>query len=72
MVDVFLAMHKSQSARNSRCISAVDCSGVFSDSELSLGPVHELATIFLFSSPSVIELSTLPCTSTTTMFEYLE
>ena len=29
-------------------------SGVFSDSELSPGPLHELATIFLFSSPSVI------------------
>ena len=26
-------------------------SGVFSDSELSPGPMHELATIFLFSFP---------------------
>ena len=47
-------------------------SGVFSDSELSPGPLHELATIFLFSSPSVIELSTLTCTSTTAMFECLD
>ena len=46
-------------------------SGVFSDSELSQGPLHELATKFLFSSPSVIEFSTLTCTSTTTMFECL-
>ena len=38
-------------------------------SELSSGPLYELATIFLFSSPSVIELSTLTCTSTRTMFE---
>ena len=36
------------------------------------GPLHELVTIFLFSSPYVIELSTLTCTSTTTMFECLD
>ena len=34
--------------------------------------LHELATIFLFSSPSVIELSILTCTGTTTMFECLD
>ena len=39
--------------------ASVQYSGVFSDSELSPGPMHELATIFLFSSPSVIELSTV-------------
>ena len=38
-------------------------SGEFSNSELSPGPLHKLAAIFLFSSPSVIELSTLTCTS---------
>ena len=34
--------------------------------------LHDLATIFLFSSPSVIELSILTCTGTTTMFECLD
>ena len=66
MVDVFLAMHKRQSALHQYS------SGVFSDSEVSPGPLHELAIIFLFYSPSVIELSTLTCTNTTTMFECLD
>ena len=34
--------------------------------------LHKLATIFLFSSPSVIELSILTCTGTTKMFECLD
>ena len=65
----FLAMHKSQSARNSRCISTVvpyfrlrTQPGAFAWACNNLP--------FLFSS--VIELSTLTCTSTTTMFECLD
>ena len=69
-------MHKSQSARNSRCISTVVAYFPTQNSARTR-PLHDLATIFLYSSftasPSVIELSielsTLTCTGTTTMFE---
>ena len=71
MVDVLFAMRKSQSARNSRCISTVVAYFPTQNSAWAR-PLHDLATIFLYSSPSVIELSTLTCTSTTTMFECLD